>query len=274
MPKTYKKRKSYGKKPYSRPAKKMYRKKLVRAKKGSRISKARMGTIIPDKAMVKLKWSIKDFSATTEKHYQIRGNGPWDPNYAVEGATAAHAKGWEFWESMYNVYKVSASKITMWANNTSTDPITIFIVPSRLASLPAIADPESEKYVKYKWLGQVNSSKSVGSVKHYFTTAKMFGLSKLGAEDAFKGRTGGGGSFAGTNPVAGWTWFCIVKNTGSPVVTALTADIAITITYYIEFTQLRTYQTNTLFNDSTDVVGGGDVDGGTTMDEDKSGVPP
>lgn len=274
MPKTYRKRKSYGKKPYARPAKRMYRKKLTRAKKGSRLSKIRMGTIIADKAMVKMSWS-KKMECASETHLYIRGNSPWDPNYAVEGGTSVHAKGFEFWAGIYGLYRVKASKAILWGNNNTTDdPVTLFIVPTRNSSLPPIGDPESEKYVRYKWLGQKANSRSTGSVKSYMTTAKMFGLKSVGEQDEFTGRTGGGGGPVGTNPVAGWNWAFCIQNTRSPAVTALAADIALRVVYWVEFTLPRTYQSNTAFDDSSDVQGGGTVDGSLARDQDVNPVPP
>lgn len=203
-----------------------------------------------DALIVKLKYNEPFFTFTEPASGAVnsindyQGNGLYDPDYEISQQPSA--MGLSLYGKQYQNYVVLASSIKVtYVNNTgltrqtgtygTSHPRECFVVPMTLpesASSPinATTVPNvifGQPYCKKIMLGPALTSKSVGYIKHYMTTRKLFG-----GTDPLVDRTYWGG--VTSDPATKWFWYVgAIKN--ASVEDALSIDYKVEITYYVRF---------------------------------------
>lgn len=162
-------------------------------------------------------------TGTSNGVFFMRGNGPYDPVVAVGGNFPA---GWSFWSGAYKRYICYGSKIKVTFTNNGDWPAEVFIIPtvSQTFDLATNAEDIAENpYNHKKYITTNAGSHGQTTVKHYMSTAKIYGIpkKKVTAEDDFSAETN-------TTPLRQWFWavgqwnfgdnldiatFCIVETT-------------------------------------------------------------
>jgi hypothetical protein len=202
-----------------------------RRTRGARIKTTKAGFLLGDRLKVKLAYT--DFyDSTTDANgvytYTYTGNSPYDPDVTGLGIQPT---GWDQYSNLYRFYYCSGSKITAtvvnknssnsirWGVSTGTNVLS--------AADLAVMDPTEWPYTKWRTLGPSTTSKSVGTVKNYLSTKKVYGY-KAATNTNFIA------SVAGPNPTNLWYWNVFIAN---PALTATTFTISLKIVYYVIFFQ-------------------------------------
>lgn len=133
----------------------------------------------------------------------FRGNGAWDPYYPTGGGSPYM---WAVYSLMYQNYRVYGCKIRVRfldGDVATTDSIQVFVRPTTANNFASASDiwPTSTNQ-PYCKTGYVQDFTNMGrSISHYMTTAKIFGIPKIGVslEDKYQ-------SIVSTGPANEWDW--------------------------------------------------------------------
>lgn len=156
-----------------------------------------------------------------------RGNGPYDPVFALGGT---QPNGWGFWSQAYRKYICYGSKIICKCVNTGTLPYELILMPSLTDDgdgLASVYDYIGQPYIKHVTIGGSNGGNDVKTLKQYMSTAKLFGVpkKKVTAEDNFN-------SAMGNVPANGWYWI-LGGQYVEPSTAEINLNVQLTITYYV-----------------------------------------
>lgn len=188
----------------------------------------RFGFLMPDRLLVKLKWTLT-FTITdggTGLYTRVfGGNNAFDPD---TGAGSSQPTGWDQYAALYRNYYVGGSKFKLEAINTgSTDITTLGVIPAttQLSTTDlGTMIPTEWPYCTERTLGPLTSSFSRTILKRYMSTKKIV---------AYK--TSNNANFVtatSSAPTANWYWNLYATGSGSSFgnVTA-----RLQITYYVQF---------------------------------------
>lgn len=189
--------------------------------------------ITPDRIMVKLKYTeTTALTGAALFDYKYRGNSIFDPE---EGVGGGQPTGFDQWANFYNQYIVTASAIRVDIVNTLASGSTSFIVvpTSESTSLATNLDlVQNYPYAKSALLGPLSSSRSTRRIKHYISTAKMYGKNPRAImdDDQF-------GAITTANPVEQWHWHILAQSIDGT--TNITGTLQVEITFYVVFYDRR-----------------------------------
>lgn len=189
---------------------------------------------IADSAFTKVKVNYTGFiqNAINSVYdlYNYRGNNINDP-LGVTGAV--QPLGHDQWSAFYSEYYVAASKIEAWftPRNTTTSSGIVFILPTRDTYTTTTAesnDAELQPYAKRKVTGTLGSP--VVYIKHYMTTAKMFGRKDTIDDPNYS-------AAVNADPTTQWNWMVAGKSIAEIDVAGqeLNVGFYIEITYYVQY---------------------------------------
>lgn len=230
--KTYRKHRSHTKRKFSH-----------HVKKGGKMSIKRLPNLMPDKMLVKMKYSDTfQFTQTwpnQPQNYVYSGNDAYDPN--VTG-TGNWANGFRNWiqptvtttgavQGFYQKWRVRASAIDVMLLpiNAGTTGIAHFsLIPDQLAYVSPtginVANMSERRYAKYRPI----MGNYAGAVycKHYMTTSKILGVER-GVEDQDIFAASGANS-----PSTRWFWnlSCQAVDEAS----TLSIWVRVRVKYYVE----------------------------------------
>lgn len=221
--KTFKKRRPITRKKYQ---KKMTRRSLQR--------RAILPSYIPQSTSVAVRYNqIQTIAQTTmalPTYVYFRGNGAWDPQAAVGGQSPYM---WSVYSLMYARYRCYACKISLRlldASATTTDTVQVLLRPTLPANYASAADSwavaTNQPFCKTTY---VQDFTNMGrTLKHYATTAKMFGIPRVGVslEQDFSAVVTGG-------PVNDWDWEIGIQN--SDLTSTASLNLEIKLKYYLTF---------------------------------------
>lgn len=216
--KTYRKRKAT-----SRPRRRTYRRKYH--KKAS-TSVVRGPTAVPDRMMVKLRYS-DNFTATTTTSMNLQlmtVNNPYDPDKTGVGHQPL---GWDQWTAFYDRYKCFGSKITLTVlNESTTEQGFVGLVckneNTAVANLPTLME---KPYAKIRFIPTEGSGgKNPAYVSSYMSTKKIFGVKFLDDDYA---------ALTSTSPANVAYWHIYVQ--AADEVTSCSFRFFVSIKYYVMF---------------------------------------
>jgi len=238
MPKSMYKRRRKGYKKFTgrkRFARK-YRPRGKLGRRGNKISRASAGLVNKDTLYVKFKYHgwISVSGAANPLNQAFRGNGPWDP---VVDTGGQYPPGFKAYGGFFERYTCLGSSCKATFDNANGVPVILAVIPSLYDTLADSDEIDSIRNVKYKICGRDGSAKSLGSVKNYMSTHKMFGISKAEVLD-YTGFTGIISATDASNglptAVSRWNWIVRLRTAAgtpeSPL--TLTGTVNIVLTYY------------------------------------------
>lgn len=213
--------------------KKSYRRRYAgRYKSTKKISKKKLGVIVPDEAWIKFKYTyfIQDTAGAgnTTVVECFRGNGPYDPYQTGIGTQPQGFDQWLGANAFYQRYYVSASKIKVVLDNqTPNDGTIITVIPSK--DVYSIASSASnavymQPYNMTKYLAEQGNGNTRAKFLYYMTTNKMWGQRGCEVEEDFS-------ALYNTTPANQWYWNIIIQSSSGTVgVTKVSGFV--TVTYY------------------------------------------
>lgn len=223
-------RRSYG-------AKRSFRR---RFRKGYKITKARIKPLyLPDETYLKFKWvgyfAITGSDGATPCIFSFMGNGLEGPNLVAPGTTdlLTDPVATQQWDNFYFRYMVFGSKIqAQIANMTSQSgenytPYEMFVMPSDVIGPPTdntFYQMSAMPYVKSRILGPPSGGKNIGTIKHFYTTRKMYQIHGELDQDQYS-------ALFGFNPTKVWYWHVWIGDQMNGD-TGITCRVKIQITYY------------------------------------------
>lgn len=187
----------------------------------------------PDRIRVKLNYYALEqatLSAGVAAYLQYRGNSVYAPRY-----TSGHQPyAYDQWCSFYTKYRVLGSSIrvtpgwggTDFTGSTSVNGIAVAVVPAPTDVAPG-SEILEQPYSRYK-TGYVAESNRL-TVKHYMSTAKIFGVNRQAVHDEDNYAAAYNAS-----PSDVWFWYVYVYN---PFGTTdnMYMSFNVKLTYYVEF---------------------------------------
>lgn len=192
------------------------------------------GTMMPDVTFARLKYTDNyTFNTVSDilTEQVFRGNSLHDPDLT---GTGHQAMGHDFWKAFYSKYNVSACKIEIRYNSstqTSNSLLNFGVVPTLSSTALSTSDVDvynEHPKSKYRITAGSNSSAGKGYIKHYQTTARMFGRTHTTNDDIFE-------TAFDSNPGSAWYWHVYAGTMDE------TSDIDITfnvkLTYYVKMYQ-------------------------------------
>lgn len=262
---TYSKRANYRKKAtYRSKARKAYRSKRRYRKSGyQRLSKTVLRSrqpIVSDRYFCKLKYQCRQTSlalnATTAQNGSviIRGNSLYDPEFSIGGTQPI---GFDYLKSMYQYYKVHASKITIRVFNNSSASTGAFtyctVYPCVVGASPPITsiqwmDVAGQPHAKYKLMpGGPSNNMRDKTLIHKMKSKDVLGCKTIANSDHQCN--------IGTNPAENvvsapraWYWIVSLFNADQET-TTVTYAMDITMEYMCEFLRPTQMLDATLFGD-------------------------
>lgn len=186
--------------------------------------------VCPDVMQVQLHYNLgkaaQGLGAVSIVDFVIRGNSPFDPDFAVGGQ---QAMGFDQWSAFYRRYRVLGSKIDLSATNDSAVNAAFGVVPLNTSSALISATQLLEtQYNKQKYVGG-DASKGVDRLTSYISTAKMRG----GPHDIVHYESDLTSVVTG-NPTEQWYWHMYAYGIGAGA-TNFDCTLIATITYYVQF---------------------------------------
>lgn len=182
----------------------------------------------PDEFTVKLDYRTSYTGGTfttTKALWQMRGNAPYDPEYAVSGG---QPRGWDQWITKYRNYFASSSKCMFRISSINVQGQVV------LATWPApefdattgtpYADGERtySKFTRYE-----ATSSGPAALSNYISTKKVFGIESARVEEALYS------SATSTVPTVEWLWSGSAQNVD--LTNSVHIDVDIHIEYWITF---------------------------------------
>lgn len=194
--------------------------------RGAKIRTRSQGTLLADRTKVKLSYSaIFDASLILNLIVNvIKGNSLFDP----DSNTTGQPTGFDQYAAFYRFYYVSGCKMLFTViNRSTTDSIQMGVVPA--TNQLSTGDfttmvPDEWPYCRFKVLGPLGSSRSVGSIKHYMSTKKIYGRST--SDSDFQAAVTSDPSFL---------WYFNQYLQGSSGTSTAAVTIFYKITYYAQF---------------------------------------
>lgn len=191
--------------------------------------------IIPDKMMVKMKYSSKITLAQSAAGVSVfqffSGNSLYDPDVTGVGG---QPEGYDQWSSFYNRYRVYGSKcrvqFTTVGNTNPLQNYEVVLAPVTInTGYTTPSDARSGPYNKWSLLGL---GANLPTLTSYMSTAKIFGQNKvtIKSDAQYTGTTGNIGT--GSNPLTQWFWEVLI-NSVDPLAQG-TVYCYVTLTYYAE----------------------------------------
>lgn len=186
--------------------------------------------VCPDVMAVQLKYQMRKqptgAGVRSVEDYVVRGNSPFDPDFAVGGQ---QAMGFDQWSNFYRRYRVKASKVKVLATADGAITCGFGIVPLNTSS--AITDQsqiQEFQYCKQKTLGN-DAATATGIMESYMSTAKIRG----GPHDIVSYEQDLSSLVSG-NPAQEWYWHVFGYGLGGSS-NNFDVVLEIIITYYVEF---------------------------------------
>lgn len=219
------------------PGKNSYKKRKYTKKMASiprNPSRLKYPGVCPDVMQVQLKYSTNSlYNAASPNVKVYRGNGAFDPEFAVGGG---QPMGFDQWSAFYRRYRVIACKVTARATNgISTNSSGVFVVPLNTSAITTSPSEYLEHHkCKQTDTTMLSSGSSSCSVVNYTSTASQRGLPYDGVqyERDLSASTG-------ANPTQEWFWHVGVYDPSGSVST-VDSTVALEIVYYIEFFDRQT----------------------------------
>jgi len=178
---------------------------------------------------VQLKYVVNTaFAGTSPQTFVFRGNGPFDPEFAVGGG---QPNGYDQWKAFYRRYRVKGCKIEMRAGTEAANNTTgICVTPLNTSAIQTNPVIYLEN-TKSKQADNVGTSvgTSAMSVYHYMSTAEIRG----GPYDLVQYEADLS-ALVTANPTQEWYWHTTVYNADGST-GAVDCNCNITLTYFVEF---------------------------------------
>lgn len=191
--------------------------------------------ICPDVMRVQLPYSLRKSAvgggAVDIVDFVLRGNGPNDPDFAVGGQQPI---GFDEWSAFYRRYRVTASKVELFAINDAAVSAFAYIVAQNTSS--GIVDKNlvgENQFVKLVNVGQDGAS-NTGNLSMYLSTAQVRG----GPQDIVQYEQDLS-ALTGTTPTQEWFWHVGAYGMGDSN-TNFDVDLELRVTYYIDFYDRQT----------------------------------
>lgn len=189
---------------------------------------------IADSAFTRIKCNVTGFlqNAAGNQYdlYNFKGNNINDPTGTIG---AVQPLGHDQWSAFFSEYYVAASKIEAWftPRKTTTGSGIVVILPTRdtYSSISAETNRiEVQPYAKRRVTGTVGSP--VIHMKHYMTTAKMFGRKDTIDDPNYS-------AAVNADPTTQWNWTVAVTPMGNVDSGGQEADVGyyVEITYYVQY---------------------------------------
>lgn len=197
---------------------------------------ARGPTGFPDRIILKLSYFDSfNFSLTAGVGGAevIRGNSCYDPDRTLTGH---QPYGYDQWAAFYQRYRVLGSAIRCVPTAGSTDFTGSSNVSCRLTVVPQIAGGATsgneileQPYSRSRNVTYYNNAQ--GIIKHYMSTAKMWGARKSAVHDEYDYS-----ATTNANPANSWDWLIYVTPGSNGTGTSYWA-VDVKVTYYVEFSE-------------------------------------
>lgn len=217
-----------------------------------RVSAKKMGTLFPDRILVKLKFkdNVQVNNNASNAVFTYRGNNAYDPRGEL-GGTSSYM--FAEYASIYGKYMVHASKCKFTATNyfpivntmtsgsataTNSNVPNIAIWPARPSDVdPDPLDIPMVKFSRWKMLTTPGGNRTSSSVKQFIGTKKILGLREPLTWPDYGAYTTGIAS--ATNPNIAWNWKICAYDYGASQFVAIAGVVE--ITYYVEFFEKRSF---------------------------------
>lgn len=194
-----------------------------------------MSQLLPDRLRIPMGWNdtynFQVAALGAPFQYAWRVNSPYDPDQPV-GISQKSAYGFNTMGDFYKQYRCFGSKIVITAINqsaTAGQEILIGLYPSaqliNTTTDPNVKTTCEKPYAKRLLLG-VSAGPSKGTIKHYASVKKLFGVSSIEFEDNFSGSNA-------SDPFNEAYWNLNVDAHGQNAQPTVTLDVQ--IVFYVEW---------------------------------------
>lgn len=185
--------------------------------------------IIPDRIRTKMSYTTAfQVTASGLTDTLFRGNGAFDPEYAVGGG---QPQGFDQLATLYGRYIVRSSAIrARCVNRASTIVERLVVLPSTSATAITSANDAVDSPYSKERLISGNAGMNLGTVSSYQTTKSIRGIIGPLVDDELEALTS-------ANPVKEWYWHVVASAFDGSSPTAI--DLEVKITYYIDFFKRR-----------------------------------
>lgn len=191
----------------------------------SRLTRGPTG--FPDSISLKLKWveSHNRSLASGISAYVIRGNGPYDPRYAVGGT---QPYGWDEWTAFYSKYLVTSSKIkvTMGETSTGTVPLIVTLAPRITDTTDSDVNLNQQRPYTRKCI-LAPAGNAIRTCSHYISTKKILGLRHVDPEENVYS--------SDITGLPAQEWFWHITSYPQDGTSNVAANFTVEIVYYITF---------------------------------------
>jgi hypothetical protein len=166
-----------------------------------------VGGLFPDILSTKLRYVKYDVSSGSyQALIQFRGNGMYDPEYAVGGG---QPMGYDQITALYNKYKVKSCGIKITLVNAGTSPCYVSVYPVAMTTsgtAPPSGGLEVDSEMRYSKRAVLTSASAKGTVvlRNYMTTKKICGEHYL--DDVFEAQSN-------NLPTTQWFWNIAILTT-------------------------------------------------------------
>lgn len=233
-------RRSYGSKRRKTGTRKYgsYRRRNTRKKRMGRPKTVRAPMSLADSTMVKLRYEhvyIANSAAGDYTEVVFRGNSLFDPS---TGASSVQPYWYDQWAEFYHTYLVRGSSIRVQAWNQLDPPnnplapivgeLTVFPIAANVSFSGTAFDTVNGQAYRKQRTFQQTGGLGKGAIKHYMTTAKIFGYSPqaVTSEQSFK-------ADIAANPNLEWFWH--VGYNSMDRVNQSTVIVRVDMTFYVQF---------------------------------------
>lgn len=186
--------------------------------------------VCPDVMQVQLHYNAQKSAAgggaLPIDDYVFRGNGCFDPDFAVGGAQPL---GYDQWSAFYRRYRVRGSKITVRCSNNAAIDATAYIVAMNTSS--GIVDRNQIMEMTYSKFTPLSNDAGQPAIQHelYCSTAQVRGspadIVQYEADLS---------ALVTTTPTQEWFWHVGGIGYGSSA-NNFDINMDITVTYYVDF---------------------------------------
>lgn len=164
-------------------------------------------------------------------NYIFHGNSVYDPDSTGVGH---QPRGFDEWSNFYKKYRVYASSIEVdffQDQSAANGLVNTWILPTSEAPTSITYGIVSIGENPYSSTGTISPYVGTGTskLKHYMTTAKMFGEKDIN-DNLYEGTMGNFGS--GSNPPSLWYW--VIGGETVDVTIPIKVRATVKVTYYVE----------------------------------------